>query len=377
MSARVRIAAAIASLLITAAAHAQESVRLRAKAEVAGEGSVRLADIAQIEGPKAAELGELVVFESWSAAGGKSGATRLSIEELRGRLDALGVNWGRTTLRGTACAITHAKPEEPAHEPAPPAPSAAAAPTGPTVRSQIIARIGQILGLEQEELRLRFDASDDKTLNTSVEGRTLELSSGGLSDRVAVTVRLYEGERLVVRESVRVGVEVKKTVLLAALPLRRGDEITPRSFTAQEDWVGPAQDIAGEQEAVGSIVRSRVEAGERIGRGDLERAVAVRKGDLVRVACISGSVILSMPSARATQEGRVGDVITFEAGDPNRKSRNERKQTFQARVDGPGRAVTVVPSASPEPRPMPTPAPEPPSTTPAGLAAMGAARIDF
>jgi len=75
--------------------------------------------------------------------------------------------------------------------------------------------------------------------------------------------------------------------------------------------------------------------------------VAVAKGDIVAIRCISGTVVLST-RARAMATGRDGELVQFQALDS--------KRTFFARMDGKGHATVVAGDAVPADSRRPVPA---------------------
>ena len=79
------------------------------------------------------------------------------------------------------------------------------------------------------------------------------------------------------------------------------------------------------------VVKNRVESGAVFLQDDVEPAVLVRRGDIVTVACLSGSIVVNI-RARALGPGREGDMIDL-APTTNPKAR------VRAKVIGPGQAV--------------------------------------
>ena len=109
-------------------------------------------------------------------------------------------------------------------------------------------------------------------------------------------------------------------------------------------WIGPTTPAAGVED-FGSVVRAgKIAAGQLIQDSDLTPAVVVRKGEMVSVSCVAGSVVLKT-LARATSDARKGDVIKFESSERAEKGKKDAKREFLARVAGPGRAVTTTATA--------------------------------
>jgi flagella basal body P-ring formation protein FlgA len=105
-------------------------------------------------------------------------------------------------------------------------------------------------------------------------------------------------------------------------------------FEADRQWLAPTIQPATAAQAIGAIVRGRVEAGKVVMAKDVEPPIIVKKGDLVSVDCIAGTVVVGT-TARAKENGTDGQVIEFQS--------LQSKKTFQARINGNGRAVMVIP----------------------------------
>ena len=69
----------------------------------------------------------------------------------------------------------------------------------------------------------------------------------------------------------------------------------------------------------------------------VEAPIVIKRGDLVNIHCISGSILIELQRMRARRDGREGETIEFESADGKRTR-------LQARVSGPGRAVIVATS---------------------------------
>ena len=246
-----------------------------------------------------------------------------------------GVNWGRLTLRGSSCILKRPVPEVAA-----PSTPASAEPvevvkalTGaPTLRDLIAPRLAQTFRLDLSKIRLTFDDSAKELLDTPVTGRTSEITPLGIAERVPVSVRVYDHDRVAASGTLRVGVRVQRTVLLARTPMKKGDVLELANVASEERWVSPTADIA-DVSMLGGVTRAKLATGQLVQASDVEPAVVVKKGELVSVSCVSESGVVKA-IARATQDARSGDVIKFEHTD-------SKKRSFLARVSGPGRAVSI------------------------------------
>jgi flagella basal body P-ring formation protein FlgA len=255
-------------------------------------------------------------------------------------MDAGGtVNWGRITLRGSECRVVRAA------EPVPPAAVAAPSAAAPrpaiegTVRGATIARVAQWCGVAPEDLRITFAPEDDDILNLPVAGRTLEVRAAGDSDRLPIAIALYAGDRTVASKTIRTSVEVRRTVLVTASAQHRGDTIRDEDVTEESRWVGPTVKAASREQAIGATVQGRLDARAVVTEDDVAPSVVVRKGEIVSIRCISGSIVLAT-RGRAMGPGRTGELAQFQSLDGS-------KRTFFARIDGKGRAIVSAGDAIP------------------------------
>lgn len=349
-----RVAALVLALVLgwTAAARAQDEITLRQTAEVDGGRPVLLGDVASLKGPAAEALTTVVVLDQWPA--GDAGWTTLDLSAVRGAIGASPrVNWGRLSLNGSSCVVRRvgevAKTTAAEHPKADVRAEAPAETAGSKVRDLIPSRIAQLLSLEESSLRLEYEASAAELLNTPVDGRAVEITPSGMADRLPLAVRVYEKDRIAASGSIRVTVTVKREVLVAKTALKRGDVLTIKDAAIETRWIGPTTPAA-DTEDFGSVVKAgKISPGQLIQDSDVTPAVAVHKGEMVSVSCVAGSVVLKT-LARATCDGRKGDVIKFESADKPEKGKDKKddKREFLARIAGPGRAVTTA-AASTEP----------------------------
>ena len=332
---RVVVLVLAAVMGCVATARGQDTITLRGTAEIA-EGKVLLKDVADLNGKAAEALSEVVVIEKWP--GGEASWTTLEIAAVRTTLNAApNVNWGRLSLNGSSCTVRRAVKAADATTATPTAttgvPAAEAAASGTRVRDQVAARLAEVFSVDEKLLRLTFEDSAKGLLDLPTAGRAVEITPSGVADRVPLTIRVFEKDRIVASGTTRVGVMIRRDVLVAKAAMKRGDLLALKDAQIEARWVGPtmpAADIAD----FGSMVKaSKIALGQMILDSDLELAVVVKKGEMVSISCIAGSVILKT-MARAANDGRVGDVIKFEGTD-------KKKQTFLARVAGPGKAVSL------------------------------------
>ncbi len=326
----IRLLALFALLLAATTARAQSTIALRPWAKATPGAAVRMADIADLTGPEAQALANVVVATSEDL----SRSARIDLAQVRRAAETHArVNLGRISFSGSTCMV-RVIAAEPA---APPSstPATTAAPRADAVRHHVATRIAQFLGVEESDLRLTFEDGAD-LLNSPASGRTVAVQPAALSDRMPINVRVYRADVLEAEGVVRVGVLVRRQVLIARDALSRADSIDMERIDQQEQWLGPSVIPARREQVLGAVARTRVEPGRVILARDVEAPIVIARGDLVSIDCISGSVVVST-TARAKEPGREGDVIQFQS--------LSSKKTFAAKVSGRGRAVLVADEA--------------------------------
>lgn len=337
---RILFLALAAMLSLTAYAKADDTVVLRSGATASATESLKLKDVADLDGD-AAKLGDTVVAADWAKGTEPGGWATIEIGAVRRALESTpGVNWSRITLRGSSCIVR--RTDSPAPETVTSQPSAKPAepakPGDSVVRSLVLPRIAKMLGVPESDVRLGFDDKESAILDTSVTDRVVEIEPAGSGDKIPINIRVFEGDRIAASGSIRVSVLVQREVIIAKSALKRPDMLTLSAVTIEKRWVGPSVDAAGISDVGSNIKAAKIDAGKLILKSDLEPAIVVKRGERVQVSCISGGIVVKT-TARATQDAHAGDVIKFEGED-------SKKRAFLARVDGPGLAVMVVPSAS-------------------------------
>ncbi len=270
-------------------------------------------------------------------AGGDAGtgdSRTITIESVRELLqEQAGVRWERLVLRGQSCSVMRIDGRPASHPATAIARSIRPAEAGPTVRTLVEARVAQIVGASAADVRVDFGDRDQALLETPAGGRVVEIQPAGRSDRMALSVRVYQGDVIVAGGMVRVGVEIRRDVLVAREGLAHGDAITGENTAVESRWLGAAEEPADAVKAIGSVARSRLRTGDVIGEQDIQAPVVVKKGDLVNVDCLAGAVVLRR-TMRSTEQARDGEVVTLAA--------LTGKKTVRARMNGAGRAVMVV-----------------------------------
>jgi flagella basal body P-ring formation protein FlgA len=294
-----------------------------------------LGQIARLDGPDAQALSGLAIEHKARGS--------VTVDEVRRALDAGGkINWGRITLRGGACELLDPLPRESAAPEPAPARTPDPAPVGAdTLQAAIETRMAQILGVAPADLRLTFAPEDAETLRMSTSGRTVEVRPTAMADRIPLRVAVYERDRMVGGErTLRVGVRVKRDVLIASAPRNRGEVLGPGDYTTDSQWLAPTVRPATADQVPGAAAKGRITPGQVIETDDVAPALVVGKGEVVSIRCISGGVVVAT-RARALGPGRDGEVVEFQAMDSKRR--------FFGRMDGRGRAVLSAPPAAADP----------------------------
>lgn len=326
----------------TSAAIAQSTITLRRSLRVEPGEQITLADVCVLEGYDALALRQIELIAPGELE--KGDRREIKISDVRSAIDEHSdVHWGRLSLTGGRCLVLvpddrRPEPEQASHVVrSTPKPQPVSA-VGDDVRAHVVRTVASTLGVRDVDLRIGFDPRDEETLSTSTIGRFVHTQPTGASDKLPVRVMVYEGDRIILDETVRVEVLVKRRVALVSAPIRRGEEIEPSQVKADDQWLKPSDPVAPMYDVVGSAARARLDPGDVVLKSHVEPPVVVERGDIVTVQCISGGVLLQL-AARAMKSARDCETIPFERidGTPGQ---------FMARMNGRGRAVTV--AATPE-----------------------------
>jgi len=320
-------------MCIAAPAVAQDTITLRTRVHIAESRALTLGDVAELKGSEAERLGSLVLL----GAAPRTGAdATVSLGEVRARLESeKGVNLGRITLSGSNCSVRVTSPL------APQAPTTTKAdailpgqPPGETVKDRVAGKIADVLGVAPADLRLTFEDASE-LLSTPTTGRTVAVQHTGSGQRMPVSIRVYDGDRLIASGSARIGILVQREVVMSKSPRARGETASTDDLTTGTQWLPPDMAPARLADVRTADFRARVDAGQVIEQRHIEAPLIVKKGDLVTIDCLTDTIVVTS-IARARQAGRDGDVIEFQT--------LQSKRTFKARMNGAGRAVLVATS---------------------------------
>ncbi len=328
--------------LLASQSGADTRVSLRSVVRAPADAPVTLGQIAILDGDDAASLSKLVVIERLDeTTATDAGWVEIDIERIKELLEEQNVRLSTLELRGGSCAIMptlgHAERQVPAaidiiEEPR----QARSAPTG-LLRDLAASAIARTLAVGANDLRLTFDKRDEQFLNGATSGRVFDVKPTGVSDRMPLSITVYQGDRIVHSRTIKVEVLVRRTVLVTTRDIRRGDVVAKSDTTPQEQWLTPTAAPALASEALGRVATRSIPIGRVVEAHMVEPPIVVRRGELVNIHCISGSILIELQRMRARRDGREGETIEFESADGS-------KRRLQARVSGPGQAVIVATS---------------------------------
>ena len=327
---RLKIAVMLV-LALGASAGAQDRINLRPAASIAGN-VVRLGDVADVQGP--AMLAEVVIVKDLRAELGRGGeAATIDLTRVRAALEKVPtVNWGRLALSGVPCRVKAAKAESQAVVPAREL-DAHPGEAAPTLRDQVVTWLAHAFACSADDLRVTFDDAQGEALDASVVGVTTSIRSLGMSDRLSLAITTYRGDVITNTLTLRVAPLIRREVAVASRRIARGEPLTSDVLRTDEQWVPPSVVPIDARSLHGVIARSRIDAGTIIRPEHVDQPIVIKKGEIVTIDCVSGGVVVRA-MARAMAAAREGEIIAFQY--------LESKRSFNARANGPGRAVVVV-----------------------------------
>ncbi|MCC6322809.1 MAG: flagellar basal body P-ring formation protein FlgA [Phycisphaerales bacterium] len=341
-----RLAAACLAGLASAAP-GQTTISLRTSARLSPDAQeVRLADIAEIAGQNESEFGRTVIVPETEAAK-STGWLKVEVAEVRDALDRAlgGTNWGRVSLHGGTCTVRFTDARLSTRESVGADRAAANRPAARmetidtdglrTIKAEVAVRLAAVYGVTPDRIQLAFDPADAEVLATLVGARQVDVSPGGLgtSSRLPVTVTLYDGERVSLSRTMQVSALVYRSVIVASETLDRGRAITADQVNQVEQWTAPpARPPVTIGQVVAATAQKRINAGEIIEAEDIAPPLACKRGDVVIVHCLSGSVVVKV-QARAMASARDGEIVQLKF--------EMSEAPITARMSGPGRAVVV------------------------------------
>ncbi len=333
----------LAMALLASQAFADTRVSLRSVVRVPAGAPVTLGQVAIIEGDDAARLAAITIIEDISkSTPNVSGWIDLDIDRIRTALKEQNVRLSSLELRGGSCAILPAsatanatsKPliERTVLTTTPdrtqPKPQ-----TGP-MHDLVAQTIATALAVRVQDMRLTYDKRDTEFLTSPLAGRAIDIKPAGLSDRMPLSITVYEDDRIAQSKTIRVGVLVRRNVLIAKRPIRRGETMAGFDFAAETRWLPPTTKPAATADALERVATRSINADQVIETHMVEPPIVIKRGDLTNIHCVSGSILIEMQRMRAKRDGREGETIEFESADGKRRR-------LMARISGPGQAVII------------------------------------
>ena len=340
------LASAVVAACLAGHALGQDVIQLRQTVRLAKDQAITLGVVAELSGPDAQAWKDLAIakdpFTSAAKPEDETAWGQVSLDDVREALEhAPGVRWEKIILRGSTCDIGRVVPEKPKKAAPAADPTPSVAPDGPTVRILATTRLATLLEVSEDDLRVEFMDQDAKLLDTPTTGRIVELQPIAKSDRMAMSVRVYEGEKIVADGSFRAKVQVRRDVLVTRDTLSRGDVLTRENTQVESRWIGATETVSAADVAIGQTTKGKLRPGQMVTPQDIQPAVVVHKGDLVSVDCLSGSIVLRR-TMRALDTARDGETIDLQA--------LTGKNVARARMNGVGRAVMLADGRSAAPR---------------------------
>ncbi len=335
-------------LALARGAVAQDAIVLRARAEVAPGAAITLGDVASLSGAGAERLAGTRLGDGPRLDGRP---VEIGVRAVRQALERdRTINWGRLTLSGRACEVrARASAAAAAPEPAPARPSGG----GARVRDHCLARLASDLGVGEADVRLAVDLERGGRerggiADEPVAGRTVVVAPIGESDRPQWNVRVYDGGAVVLEGMVRATATVRRGVLVAERAIARGESLDAARLVEEERWLAPSVRPLDRSRLAGARARARVEAGRVLVERDAEMPASVRKGDLIAVDAIVGTIVVRLSNCRALEGGADGDVIAAEVPASLEDERAGRRaggaregRRIMVRITGAARGVAV------------------------------------
>ena len=328
-----RLVILLVSLIAAGAAFGQGVVTLKPAARLDVDAPITLGDIAKLTGD-AESLAGVVLHQNPAMTSGPDRRLTIELEKIRELIAAQsGVGAGQLSIRGDSCqVILRAKLAKQAVEAeSSPAPKQTKQ-IGLTVKDHVEAKLIQTLGVKAEHLQFAYDEVDLPLLSTATRGWVVDVQPTGSSAKVPLRITMYDKHGGIRDESIRVGVRILREIVRTTRAVRRGATLTHDDFETDTAWLAPDVQFVEPIAATGIRLKRSIGAGEMVTSGHAELAEVVKKGDIVAIHLVSGTIVIKAP-ARALEAGRVGDQIEF--------APMQGEGRFKAEVKAPGRAVVL------------------------------------
>lgn len=333
-----RLVILVLALLGAVGASGQGVVTLKPVARLSMDAPVTLGDIAQLSG-EAEALAGLVIEQYPGQVSGASRRLEYPLDEVRKLIaGASETGVGRLTIRGDMCRVMLRTRRTP--EPAETAEKRDVRPEakiGYTVRDHVEAKLIQTLGVPRHRLQIEFDEADLALLSEATQGWTVAVEPTGSSAKMPMRITMYDARGEIRDASIRVGVRILRQVVRMKRAVKRGTTLTSDDYETDEAWLAPDVSYVDPMSATSVRLKRSIGAGELLTSGFAELAEVIKRGDIVSVHLISGTIVMRT-EGRALESGRIGDRIELEP--------LQSKGRFVAEVKAPGRVVAFA-SAKP------------------------------
>ena len=339
-----------AGLFVMATTAMADSITLRSSAQRSLDANlITLADIAILEGSEAQGWGSLGITE----VDGQD-PIRITVADVRRRLEDSGVHWGRVDLHGQVVVV---RPEGKASAKPPTAMRAMSIGRGRSaadrveqprpasestdsnsLRGAVIRYLVTSLDTTPENMKVIFDSGDDRWLDATLKDARYEIKAMNdlaMSDRIDLELRRWSDGRPGERRLLKVKPLIRCTVAQAAVNLPRHSAIQADQVTPVEAWLTPSQRTIRLHpvDVVGRVPVAPLRRGTMFRSRDIRSVQLVDRGDQVIVRCLVGGAAISL-RAKAESSGGLGESIELRKG--------RERETFTAIVTGPGEALIDV-----------------------------------
>ncbi len=308
-------------ILVCTVTSSADTITLRGSVRLnAGDGPVTLREIADLSGDVAMQFADLVVADR------RDEMQRLTIAEVRARLDAAQAPWGRLNLSGRSVVMRPARagatsPTTPSSTTAvrpsalpadPPAatpdapPTAEAWATEQTRRGAVVRALARTLNRHPRDFRVRFDAHLTHDLLAPIADHDLRVAIERRPDTDRIAVTMSESAGVFERQVV---VEIPREQVVAARRIPKQAKIRSEDLDRRTIWTSDLDAAPLALNAVRDQIAARViDEGDVIEPAMLEARRVIRRGDPVTVTRRVGMLDVTL-NAKAMDDAAIGDVL--------------------------------------------------------------------
>ena len=336
-----------AMLMVAVPSLMADTITLRTSATNTGDTStIKLSEVADLDGPAAQAWADLIISECADQS-----EIRLTIRDIRERLDEAGVHWGRVNLNGREV-VVQTRTTDVSNPPAAMKPiqvggnsevvktrtvasAASSEASSRTLRGAVTRFLIKTLGTTPDSLKITFDTADQSWLDESIDESRYQISAMSdllFTDRLDLEIRRWTEGRPGERRILKVKPLIRCTIAEAAVGLPRHQPIKEEQVKAIEAWLTPSQrSIRLEPiDVIGRVPVAPLKAGTMFRARDIRAVKLIDRGDQVVVRCLVGGAAISL-KAKAESPGGLGETIELRRG--------RERETFTAVITGPGQAI--------------------------------------